>query len=300
MPNYTVQSGDTLSAIARRNGLTLAQLLAQNPQFAANPNVIRPGQTVILTGTSEKSGTSNSQPYTDQQYADALANHPVVQSSGNSAAAVEQAALTGDFSGLINSNGQPFTTQQQQDALSKGMNDNSLFYAAQNQKDTTDTTNSLAQKQADYNNYLQTSGANFQKDRANLNQQAVNNGVLFSGGNAQRQRKLQSSYEQDQAYKQGTMGRDIASTAQNYQYNYGNNAANGLSQYYGFGGNTYGLGTATGTVGSQGLSTVYNPNNYNYQGTQNTAQQANAQQRAAGYLTNQGNKLLSTGYGNKL
>lgn len=45
---HVVRAGDTLSRIAQQNGLTLAQLLALNPQFAANPNKIRPGQEVRL------------------------------------------------------------------------------------------------------------------------------------------------------------------------------------------------------------------------------------------------------------
>lgn len=45
---YTVKSGDTLSAIARRAGITLNQLLSYNPQFQANPNLIRPGQVAQL------------------------------------------------------------------------------------------------------------------------------------------------------------------------------------------------------------------------------------------------------------
>ena len=44
---YTVQEGDSLSAIAARSGLTLAQLLAANPQIT-NPNVIYAGQQIAL------------------------------------------------------------------------------------------------------------------------------------------------------------------------------------------------------------------------------------------------------------
>jgi LysM repeat protein len=47
---YTVQSGDTLSAIAAKNGMSLQQLLQNNPQFQANPNLIIPGQQVNLGG----------------------------------------------------------------------------------------------------------------------------------------------------------------------------------------------------------------------------------------------------------
>ncbi len=45
---YVVQSGDNLSTIAASHGITLGQLLAENPQFQANPNLIFPGQVVHL------------------------------------------------------------------------------------------------------------------------------------------------------------------------------------------------------------------------------------------------------------
>jgi hypothetical protein len=45
---HVVQSGETLSSIARANGLTLARLLALNPNFAPNPNLIRIGDQVLL------------------------------------------------------------------------------------------------------------------------------------------------------------------------------------------------------------------------------------------------------------
>lgn len=45
---YTVRSGDTLSAIAGRNNMSLKDLLAINPQYQANPNLIRPGESINL------------------------------------------------------------------------------------------------------------------------------------------------------------------------------------------------------------------------------------------------------------
>ena len=45
---YTVVRGDTLSGIAAKNGLTLAQVIALNPQIE-NPNLIYPGQTIYLS-----------------------------------------------------------------------------------------------------------------------------------------------------------------------------------------------------------------------------------------------------------
>ena len=45
--DYTVVKGDTLSAIARRNGLTLKQILELNPDIT-NPNLIRIGQKIRI------------------------------------------------------------------------------------------------------------------------------------------------------------------------------------------------------------------------------------------------------------
>lgn len=56
-----VKSGDTLSKIAKANGITLAQLLDANPRFKANPNSIKVGDVLVLPG--EKSGDDD-QPQT--------------------------------------------------------------------------------------------------------------------------------------------------------------------------------------------------------------------------------------------
>jgi murein DD-endopeptidase MepM/ murein hydrolase activator NlpD len=48
---YRIQSGDTLSKIAKRNGISLAQLLKANPQIT-NPDKIQVGQVVNLPDTS--------------------------------------------------------------------------------------------------------------------------------------------------------------------------------------------------------------------------------------------------------
>lgn len=44
---YFVKSGDTLSGIAKKNGLTLAELLRLNPQIK-NPNIIHVGDKIVL------------------------------------------------------------------------------------------------------------------------------------------------------------------------------------------------------------------------------------------------------------
>jgi len=53
--SYTVQSGDTMSGIADRSGVSLSALIAANPQIG-NPNLIYPGQTVNLPGGASNRG----------------------------------------------------------------------------------------------------------------------------------------------------------------------------------------------------------------------------------------------------
>src|SRR5215510_9945554 len=54
---YVVKAGDTLSKIATRNGITLAQLLQLNPSIK-NPNKISVGDKINLPDTS----TENTKP----------------------------------------------------------------------------------------------------------------------------------------------------------------------------------------------------------------------------------------------
>lgn len=69
---YLVRPGDTLSGIAATNGITLAAVEAANPGIS-NPNVIYPGETVVLPGAGS---------YTPpQQNSSAPVSAPVQQSA---------------------------------------------------------------------------------------------------------------------------------------------------------------------------------------------------------------------------
>lgn len=247
-------------------------------------------------------GQNNAQADVDKAYSDAAAANPAIATLAKGGSSLEEiinGLSTGNLSGLVDWQGQPFSIADQQAALDQGMKDNQLFYEAQQAKDKATAESSLAQKQADYQDYLIQSGQNFEADKSQSDQSAADSGVLFSGGRVQKEKNLQRAYEQDQASKLGSVSRSIGQTANDFQYKYGNDAASGLSQYYNLGGNTFNPNVATGGVGSRGLSSVYNPSAYNFQGTVNTERKANANTRAAGYLWNKGNKLLATGYNNK-
>ena len=58
---YTIKAGDTLSKIASRNGLTLAQLLQANPQIS-DPNKIQVGAVLNLPNSSSSTDTTRPLP----------------------------------------------------------------------------------------------------------------------------------------------------------------------------------------------------------------------------------------------
>ena len=329
-PNTNLQPGQTGNEVKKLQDFLVSKGLMTEAEVATGPGIYGPRTTAAVkkfqeqtgvdnttgpgywgprtisaasgAGASRGAGDANSQPYSDEEYSRALNENPVIKeyvAKGNSPESLSYAAETGDFSGLVNQFGQPFSLEDQQEALRQAEEDNKLYYEALKQKETTEAENALAQKQADYQQYLLKSGQEFEADKSASDQSAANRGVLFSGARVQKEKNLQRSYEQDQAYKQASLGRDISATAQDYQYKYGNQAAKGLSQYYKLGQNTFNPNVARGGVGSGGLSKVYNPNQYDYQGTTNVAQKTAANQRAAGLLWNKGNKLLATGYQNQ-
>lgn len=49
---YSVASGDNLTKIAKRNGISLSALLNMNPELKANPNLIQIGQKIKVPGKS--------------------------------------------------------------------------------------------------------------------------------------------------------------------------------------------------------------------------------------------------------
>lgn len=267
-----------------------------------NQKILNEAELATAARSGREIKPDESTAYVDKLYADAAAKNPVIADLAKGGSSIEEiihGLSTGDISGLVDWQGQPFSAEDQQAALAKGMEDNKLFYEAQQQKAKADAESSLAQQQANYQDYLIQSGQQFEADKTASDQQSADRGVLFSGSRVQREKNLERAYQQDQASKLRNVGTNMANTARNFQYNYGNDQANSLKNYYNLGSNTFNANKATGGVGSGGLSSVYDPNKFKFQGTENTARMANANTRAAGYLWNKGNKLLASGYKNQ-
>ena len=232
----------------------------------------------------------------DAEYAAAAASHPVLAS--NTPEMLDYAMNTGDFSSLVDVSGKPFSAVDQAAAVSEADKAISPYYTALETKDTQDTISSLDQQNRDYQSFLKTQGENFQGDKSKLDQNAADQGVLFSGSRAQKERQLQDSYTRAGQEKKANVASNIGDTARNFGYKYGDIAAGGLGSFFNLGGNTYNANKASGGVGSTGISSVYNTNN-GFQGTIKNTQKADTQKRAAGLLYNKGNKLLASGYNNK-
>lgn len=253
--------------------------------------------TVAKTNTpSPAQPAPKTQQQLDTEYATAAAAHPSL--AGNSPTAIAYATSTGDYSALVNAEAKPFSDTDQAAALSEATAAVSPYYQAEQAKETADTESALASKTADYQKYLDDSATKFQTEKSTQDQNAANQGVLFSGGRVQKLQQLGDAYAKDNAYMKNYYASDIGNTARDFGYKYGDTAANGLSSYYNLGGNTYNPNVATGGVGSSGLSSIYSANK-GFQGTQVNAMKTAAQQRAAGLLANKGNKLVGSGYTNQ-
>lgn len=323
-PKTNLQPGQTGPEVAQLQQFLQSQGLMTPEDIATGPGIYGPRTTAAVQKWQRKMGVDNTsgpgywgprsiaaasgnagpetQESVDRQYMEAAMRNPAVSAlinNGDSPEDIFYALQRGDLSGITDSMGMPFSPEDQQKAMEQAMEENRLYYEALQEKETADTEASLAQKQADYQQYLLNSGQQFEQDKTKADETAADRGVLFSGSRAQKQKNLERAYRQDQEYNRNNLSRDIASTARDFQYKYGDKASRGLKEYYKLGGNTFDANVARGGVGSMGLSQVYNPRDFDFQGTINTERSAVANQRAAGKLWNQGNKLLASGYNNK-
>jgi hypothetical protein len=217
LPNGQIQveAGDTLSGIYGANWKALSGYTGDPKKLPIGTVLPSPNpKAPVIAGK-----TDPKQPLTDAEYDAGVASNPLNAAriaKGNTAEMLAYAASSGDLSNLVDEYGQPFSPKMQQEALAQGMEDNRLFYEAQQAKEKADTESALAQKAADYQDYLISSGEKFAADKTTLDQNASDTGMLFSTARNQKEQKLQSSYQREQASKLGSYGRSIADTARNY------------------------------------------------------------------------------------
>ena len=298
-PISTISNQPTTIAEPATSSIFAGGLAPDDPSNQFNTQTGQPNPN--WTGNAG-TRTDPNQPLTNEEYDAGADANPKVKEATEGGSTLEEilaAVESGDFSGLKDSTGQPFSAEDQQKALADAESDNKLYYEALQSKETADAESAMAKQKADYQDYLITSGQQFEADKSKSDQSSADRGVLFSGGRVQKERNMERAYSQDQASALADTSRNIGNTARDFQYKYGNDAANNLSSNYNLGGNSYNASRATGGVSSNGLSSIYNPSQYNYQGTRNTERSANSNQRAAGYLWNKGNKLLSSSYNNQ-
>jgi len=233
----------------------------------------------------------------------ALATNPdVIRYGGtNSPDAILNAYMSGDWSNVINLTGVPFTKEQQQAAVSSAERALNPAYKATEAFDRSVVEDTLQENQQGFQQFQKDEKEVFATDKDNLDQNAADNGVLFSGSRFQKLNDLRNTYQDREAVMRGQVS-DVARTnARDYQYRYGDQAAKGLSDLYKLPGTSnFNANVAGGQVKpGKTLSSVYNPNEFNFQGTVPTAQKAAVQTRAASLLGNKANKLQGLSYKTK-
>lgn len=324
-PNINLQPGQTGAGVQQLQQFLLSQGYLTQQQINTGPGIYGPQTTAAVRKWQQANGVDNTSgpgywgPRSiaaaggggrenqqrggslRDQVTEVMRQDPFFTDylKHNSPEDIEYASASGDFSALRNEYGQPFSRSEQQKALKQAGKMDEDYYKALKQKETADVENALAQKQANYQDYLLNSGQQFEEDKTGLDQSAADKGVLFSGGRVQKEKNLERAYQQDQASKLGSMTRDIGATARDYQYQYGNKAAKKLNQQYNLGGNTYNANVARGGVGSSGLSSVYNTKQFDFKGTRVGEQAAQANRGATQLLKNRANKLMASGYSNQ-
>lgn len=235
-----------------------------------------------------------------QSIAAALAANPDVSkyAGTNTAETILNAYTTGDWSNVVSLSGVPFTREQQQEAVAQAEKALAPAYKAQEAYDTAGVADSLGEERASYDQFRDSEAEAFgdAKDVQDLN--AADQGILFSGARVQKLNDLRNTYEDRDAIQRGRAESNIRTTARDYQYKYGDKNARQLRDLYTLpGGSSFNANVAGGKVTPNSeLSSIYNTNDFKFQGTAPVSQKAAVQTRAASLLTNRANKLSPVGY----
>jgi len=234
----------------------------------------------------------------------AIASNPTLAPlvAQNNPETILNAYQSGNWSGIVDVTGKPFSDEDQRLAVEKsGVALNPAFEAEKtfNEENLIKT---LEDSNRNFNQYLDTTASDFESDKENLDLDAANKGVLFSGSRIQKEKNLKNVYEKDLEAKRAKLGSDISGLAGDFQYKYGDESINKptISQYYKVGENSYNPNVAKGgAVRSSGLSSIYNAGKKGYQGTEVNKNKSAIQTRAASLLTNKANKIVPYGYKNQ-
>ncbi len=225
----------------------------------------------------------------------------VAYSAGTNPAAILNAYTTGDWSGVTSLTGKPFSDEQQKAAVAAADAALAPGFEASKANDTAQVQDTLRNTQQGLSDTVAADKTQFGQDKKSLDQSAADQGILFSGARTQKLNDLRTSYADKEALARRNAGEDIGSTVRGYQYSFGNDAAKNLSGLYSLpGASGYNANVAGGKVTpSTSVSSVYNPAQYNFQGTVPVAQKTAVQTRAASLLANNANKLSLSGIGAK-
>ena len=234
----------------------------------------------------------------------AIASNPTLAPlvAQNNPEAILNAYQTNDWSGIADITGKPFSDEDQRMAVEKSTAALAPYFEAEKRFEEENFKRSVGDQTRNFEDYVEGAATSFQEDKTQLDQNAADKGVLFSGGRIQKEQNLKTAYERDQASKMGTLGSNISKLGNDFAYRYGDEAVNKptLSSLYQTKTNTFNPNVARNGVTSNGLSSIYNAGNKGYQGTVVNNNKANIQTRAASLLTNKANKIVPYGYQNKL
>lgn len=316
-PTTNLQPGQSGSEVKKLQDFLVSQGLMTPQQVASGPGMYGPQTTAAVKkwqqvngvdaganagywgpksiAVAGKSGGAQQTNDVDKAYKDALANDKEIrQMTQADPDAIFNAFQTGDWSSLTTPTGTPFSKDIQKEAFAQAEKAYKPFFAADQAYQTAGVEDTLQNQQKQFGDFVEQEGQDFKESKQGLDLSAADKGILFSGSRFQKENDLRNTFNKRQEQAAYSTGRNIANTARDFQYQYGNQNANKLSSLYNMPStNVYNANVAQGGVKpSMNMTKAYNPNKFNFQGTTLNTQKAQTQQRAAGLLANRANKLL--------
>jgi len=212
----------------------------------------------------------------------------------NSVDSILNGFFSNDLSGITNITGRPFSRKEQGAAVAEAERALNPGFREEEAFDQSVVTDTLRGQQEDFGQFQQAEEEMFGDRKEILDQNAADQGVLFSGSRKQKETDLRNTFQDREAIQRGRTQDNIRTTARNNQFARGNQSARGLSEFYDLPGQSrFNAGVAGGQVSRPStLSSAYNPSEFNFGGIQNKSNNAAIQQRAAGTLSNTTRKKI--------